>query len=144
MATEKGIVTSATPSMVWVKTLRSSACEACEANDTCTEKENFKEMMVQVENSLDAAKGDHVVLGFNTVPLLKLTFMLYIFPILFLMAGAGAGQAAAPFLKLDQSLASILAGLLCFATAFAIIKKFNTRLAKKKEYRPYLVRILNR
>ena len=101
-------------------------------------------MVVQVENTLDAAKGDHLVIGFNTVPLLKLTFMLYIFPILFLMAGAAAGQSAAVLLETDQSLTSLFTGLLCFAAAFAIIKKFNNKLAKKKENRPYLVRILKK
>jgi len=144
MATEKGIVTSATASKVWVTTKRASSCEACEASKGCSEKENIKEMTVQVDNTLNAVTGDHVVLGFNTAPLLKITFLLYIFPILMLMAGAAAGEALAPLLELDSSLASILSGLLCFAGAFFIIRRINTNLSGKKEFSPHLIRRLGR
>ncbi|MFO7750398.1 MAG: SoxR reducing system RseC family protein [Desulfobacteraceae bacterium] len=144
MATEKGIVTSATRSKVWVKTKRASSCEACEASKGCSEKENIKEMTVQVDNTLNAVTGDQVVLGFNTGSLLKITFLLYIFPILMLMAGAAAGEALAPLMEIDSSLASILSGFLCFAGAFFIIRKINSSLSRKKEFSPHLVRRMGR
>ncbi|MFO7885174.1 MAG: SoxR reducing system RseC family protein [Desulfobacteraceae bacterium] len=144
MATEKGVVTGATPHKVWIKTLRASSCEACEAKDSCEEKRNIKEMTVQVDNTLNASVGDHVILGIKTAPLLKLTFMLYIFPIILLTAGAAAGQIFAPALGLDPSLTSLGAGVAGFAAAFVLVRIANNRLAGKKEFSPYLVRILKR
>ena len=143
MVTEQGIIINATPSQVWIKTHRSTSCKNCEAKDTCNEKNNFKEIIVQVENTLNASTGDSVILGFKTGPLLKLTFMLYIFPIIFLIVGAGIGQAIAPFLQIDQSLTSLLLGFVCFTLSFIIIKKMNNKLAVKKEYKPFLVKISN-
>ncbi len=144
MVTEEGIITRTDSSKAWVKTVRSSSCEACEAKDSCTEGSHSREMTVQIDNTMNACIGDRVAIGFRTGPLLKLTFMLYVFPIILLMAGAALGQIAAPVLNTDQSLTSLFTGLLCFAMAFGIIRKLNNKLANQKKYMPFLIRIVHK
>jgi sigma-E factor negative regulatory protein RseC len=144
MVTEEGIITAVTSSTAWVKTVRSSSCEACEARDSCQEGNHTKEMTVQVDNLINAGIGDRVAIGFRTGPLLKLTFMLYVFPIILLIIGAALGQAAAPILHTDQSLTSIFTGIGCFAVAFLIIRKLNDKLASQKKYMPFLLRIVQK
>jgi len=144
MVTKEGIITAAKLSKAWVKTVRSTTCEACEAKDSCHENDHDQEMIVQVENTIDACIGDRVVIGFRTAPLLQLTFMLYVFPIILLIAGAAAGQFAAPALQTDPSLTSLFSGLACFAIAFVVIRKLNDKLAAEKKYMPFIIRIMHK
>ncbi len=140
MITEEGIITGATQEMAWVKTVRSKSCESCDSKDSCGEGGKAREMVVQVENILNAKPGDRVVIGFGTAPMLKLSFVLYIFPVIFLIAGAVIGQTLAPSMNMDESAASILAGLAGFALSFVVVRLFNNRFANKKEFKPFLVR----
>ena len=142
MVTEKGIVTHISSSTAWIKTMRSSACEACEAKGSCTEgAHHSKEMIVKVENTINAKTGDTVVIGFQTAPLLKLSFLLYVFPVIMMLIGAGAGQAMASQIGWDTSLSACLAGLLGFGIAFVAIRISGKSLALKNEYKPFLIRI---
>ncbi len=143
MVTEEGVVTSATSSMAWIKTVRSKACDSCDAKDSCHSQDPSRDMLIQVNNTINAKTGDRVVLGFQTAPLLKLSFMLYVFPIILMIIGAAAGQTAAPALETDPTLTSVLSGLASFGIAFGVIRLAGNRLAGKTEYRPFLIRILN-
>ncbi len=138
MITEEGIITKTTASTAWIKTVRSKACEACDSKDSC--ETIGKTMFVQVDKTMDVTPGDRVVLGFETGPLLKLSFMLYVFPILWLIAGAALGQSAAPSMGTDPSLTSLGAGLGAFAISFVIVRITGNKLSSKNEYRPFLIR----
>jgi sigma-E factor negative regulatory protein RseC len=140
MITEEGIITGTTQDMAWVKTVRSKSCDSCDSKDSCGEGGKSREMVVQVENTLNAKSGDRVVIGFGTAPMLKLSFVLYIFPVIFLIAGAVIGQTWAPAINMDESAASILAGLAGFALSFVVVRLFNNQFANKKEFKPFLVR----
>lgn len=144
MVTEEGVITGATGSMAWVKTIRSKTCEHCDSKDSCSEGGKAREMVVEVENTLNAGVGDRVVIAFDTVPMLKLSFMLYIFPVILLIIGAALGQHYAPVMEMDESAASILAGLASFAVSFVFIRLFNNRFAGKKEFKPFLLRFAPR
>ncbi len=141
MFTEEGIITGTNRSAAWVKTVRSKSCESCDACDSCESNDKSKEQIVQVNNTVNARVGDRVVIGFKTGPLLKLTFMLYIFPIILLIAGAAIGQTLAPRFGTDPSITSLLAGLACFALAFVIIRRISNSLSNNKEFKPFLIRI---
>ncbi|MCD4742103.1 MAG: SoxR reducing system RseC family protein [Desulfobacteraceae bacterium] len=144
MVKEEGVVTSASQSTAWVKTVRTSACDACKAKDNCEILNSKDSMHFEVRNILNAGKGDRVVVGVQTRPLLVLTFMLYVFPIFLLLIGAVAGKNLAFLLKTDQNLTSILFGFILFFIAVFIIKKINNNVAKNQKYRPFLVKILKK
>ncbi len=140
MITENGIVTQADPSFAWIKTTRSSACEACASRGSCSTENTRQEMIVTVKNTLNVGKGDHVVIGLETRHIVFVTFLLYVFPIILLLIGALIGNSLAPSFGLDPSFVSMIAGFLFFGLSFYIIRKKNTALAKKEEYKPLLVR----
>ncbi|RLC04281.1 MAG: Fis family transcriptional regulator [Deltaproteobacteria bacterium] len=140
MITENGIITSANPSVAWVKTTRSGACEACASKESCGTGGSQKEIIVTVKNTLRVEKGDHVVIGLETRPMLFLTFFLYVFPIILLLIGAVIGNSLAPSFQMDPSLVSMAFGFSFFGLSFFIIRKKNTSLSKKEEYKPFLVR----
>jgi sigma-E factor negative regulatory protein RseC len=142
MATEQGIVIKSDPSGTWVKTVKSSACEGCTARGSCHSMSAGGEMEVKAINEAGAKVGDRIVLSFGSASLLKATFLLYVFPILLLIAGALIGQETAPYFNFNPSGFSAIIGFSFFIAALLIIKVKGNQLAKKNEYRPKIVKIL--
>jgi sigma-E factor negative regulatory protein RseC len=143
MATEKGIVIKTDSTTAWVKTAKTHACEACAARSSCNVMGGGKEMEVQAINHAGAKAGEKVVIYFETSPLLKATFMIYVLPILFLMAGAFIGSKMAPFFNFDASVCSVVIGFLFFGLIIIFVKSKGNKLGKKDEYRPKVIKILN-
>ncbi len=144
MATEEGIVFKmGAPGArtAWVKTTRSSACASCESKDACHGEGGGMEMEVEALNSADARVGDRIVLKIETASLLKASFLLYVFPILAMIAGAVLGQALAVMRGTDPSGLSALFGFLFFALAFLVIRITGRRLSKNASYKPSIVKI---
>ncbi len=140
MVTKEAMVVNAIKNKVWVKTIRSKSCDSCDSKDSCGEGSQAQEVTVELENSLNACAGDRVVVGFKTAPLIKVTFMLYIFPIILLIVGAAIGDSLASKFGTDPSLTSLIFAMICFSMSFFVIKYMNNTLAKKNEYKPFLIR----
>ena len=142
MATEQGIVLQTDSETAWVKTVRSSACEGCTARDSCHTTAGGQDMEVKAINSVGASVGDRIVLSFETASLLKATFLIYVFPIILLIAGAALGQALAPFIGLSPSALSVFLGFAFFFIALFIVKSRANRMAQKNAYQPKITKIL--
>ena len=142
MATENGIVIRTDSRGAWVKTTKSGSCEGCSARGSCHSLSDRGEMEVNAINEAGAKVGDRIVLSFDTSPLLKATFLLYVFPILFLILGAVIGNETAPYLNINPSGFSAIVGFSFFFAAVLIIKVRANKLAEKNEYRPKIIKIL--
>ncbi len=142
--TEEGVVIRLASGMAFVKTIKSSACESCTAKDSCNTMGGGKEMEVEAINTAGANIGDRVTLGFETAPLLKISFLLYVFPILCLIAGAALGQHFAPNYELDPVAISVGSAFLFFFIAFLFIKVVGKRLEGDTKYRAKVIRISGR
>jgi sigma-E factor negative regulatory protein RseC len=143
MATEQGIVIKTDSRTTWVKTFKSGNCAGCSARGSCHTMGSGDEMEVKVINDAGAKVGDRIVLSFKTSSLLKATFLLYVFPILLLIVGAVFGQAIASRFGFNPSGLSAIIGFSFFFAALLIIKTTANKLAKKNEYRPKIIKILN-
>jgi len=142
LATEQGVVLRTDSEAAWVKTIRSSACEGCTAKGSCHSMGGGQEMEVKALNPAGAREGDRILLSFETGALLKATFLIYVFPIIFLIAGAALGQMLAPFMAFNLSALSALLGFAFFFTALFIIKARANKMAQKNAYRPKITKIL--
>lgn len=140
MATEEGIVTDVRARTAWVKTTQNSACKHCSAKDSC--ETQGKEMRVEAINLANADSGDRVVISFETSSLLKATFLLYVFPILCMIAGAIIGQNLAPRFHADGSVFSALVGFAFLFAAVAFVKIRGNKMARKAAYQPKIVRVI--
>ena len=145
MSTEEGVVTQVgPPGIAQVKTVRSSACKACSARHSCKPGES-KEMEVTVIDPVGVKPGDRVLLTLNTGNLLKATFLLYILPIVGLLAGAVLGNHWGHQWGLSsggQSGLSALLGFVGLAIAVLFVRWKGNQLGRNKEYRPRISRIL--
>ena len=147
MAIEQGIVIrpgAAGPATAWVKTVRSSACASCASRDHCNPGHAPQEQEVEAINLAGARVGDRIQLAVRTGALLKAMFMLYIFPILSMLAGAVIGDRLAPSFNASPSLVGVLAGLGCFAAALTVVRMGGQRMGGSDEYRPKIIRIISR
>jgi sigma-E factor negative regulatory protein RseC len=144
MATEEGLVIkmgAPGSGTAWVKTTRSSACESCSSRHACQTDGSGKEMEVEARNTVDARVGDRIVLSIETASLLKATFLLYVFPILAMIAGAWIGQSMAVSRDMDPSGLSALCGFLFFGLAFIIIRLTGRRLSTNANYQPEIIKV---
>jgi sigma-E factor negative regulatory protein RseC len=144
MAIEDGIVFKiGVAGTAWVRTTRSSACESCSSRGTCKGDGPGKEMEVEAINTADARVGDQIVLNIKTTSLLKATFLLYVFPILAMLAGAIIGQWIADMRGSDPSAMAALFAFGFFGLAFVVIRFTGRRLAKDNSYKPEIIKIRN-
>jgi len=102
-----------------------------------------KEIEVKALNSAGARAGDRIVLSFETSSLLKATFLIYVFPIVFLIAGAALGQFLAPLAAFNPSALSVLLGFALFFLALLIMKQKANKMARKSAYQPRITKILS-
>lgn len=143
MANEEGIVT-AIPSLTtaMVKTTRSGACKSCSARHSCSPQDNNLETLVEVINPVQAQVGDRILLNIDSASLLKASFLIYVFPILCMLAGAGLGQWAGTVSSLNPTWTSPGMAALFFVGAFFFIKSKGNQLAQTDAYKPKIVRII--
>ncbi len=141
MITEHGIVIKADAGTAWVKTVRTSACQHCSAQKNCQSLGGGQDMEVEAINAARARTGDRVVLSFETSSLLKLSFLLYIFPIIMMIAGAFWGQHLAPALGMDETVSAVLFCVLGFGLSFGIIRLIGDDIGDQERYRPKIIRI---
>ncbi len=144
MATERGIVTRVTPTAAWVKTVRSDACAHCEARGYCKAVGEGEEVEVETLNPAGAGIGDRVVISFETGSFLKANFLLYVFPILMMIAGALVGQRFAPAAGIDESAAAVIGSLVLFLPTMVFVRSRANRLGRQDSYRPKITRVLRR
>ena len=145
MAIEQGIVIkmgSQGAGTAWVKTVRSAACESCASRDSCNPDGKSNEQEVEAINKVGAKVGDQIQLMVGTGSVLKAMFLLYLFPILSMLAGGAIGDWVAPGLGLHPSIASAMMALLLFVIALFFVRMNGRRMARKEAYRPKIVRIL--
>lgn len=140
MIKENGVITQVNASTAWVKTNRSGACESCATKDSCGTANSQKELIFTVKNTLDVKKGDHVVVGIETRPMLYLTFLLYVFPILMLITGAVIGNSLAAVIDANPSVSAMITGFSFFGMAFFFIRQKHRSLSKNNAYKPFLIR----
>ena len=143
MATAEGIVTKIYSSNAWVKCTKSAACESCSAKSFCdTAGGSDDDVEVEAINVAGAKVDDRVTISFETSSLLKVSFLVYMIPVLFLILGVVIGDKIAAILNYDQSIFSVLAGFLFLFAAFFFVKTKGKELSMKEAYQPKIIKIL--
>lgn len=147
MAIEQGIVirlgaSTRGTATAWVRTVRASACESCASRDHCHEASGGHEQEVEAVNSVGARVGDRIQLAIRTRTMLKAIFLLYLFPILCMLAGGIAGDSLAARWNANPSTVAAAAAFFCFAAALIIVRISGQRMGAKEEYRPKIIRVL--
>ena len=142
MMTEEGMVKRTMGSKAWVVTRRSEMCESCSSHGACQVLGGGKEMEVEALNVVQARPGDQVLLTLEDQSLMKLSFLIYLFPILALIAGAALGQKVAPILRTNPELTSFGLAFICFGLAFVLVRIKDKKLEQTGAVIPKIARII--
>ena len=141
MINEKGVVERIVHQKAVVKLQRGAGCDTCEARGSC-HAEGDKEMLVEVENELHAREGDSVEVSMPTRSVAKMALVVYLGPVVALIAGAFAGDALGKSFQLDSPLAPVIGGLVLVAASLLALKGFDRFAQSRPEYHPHMTRIL--
>jgi len=141
MIKEKGIVETVAGDKAVVRIPQGSSCATCESRAACS-IDNDKEILVEVKNELHAKAGDHVEISMPAPSLFKMGMLVYLFPVLALIFGAGAGDLCAGYLEMDANLASIIGGIVALGISFGVLRRIERSVRNKPDYNPRMTRIL--
>lgn len=142
MSTEEGTITKIEGDIAWVRTRRSSMCQGCKSQGVCHSLGDMENMETEAVNTAGAKKGDRVVLEISPGSLLTISFIFYMIPVIFLIAGAIVGLKIGETYFSEPPLISLLFGAAACTLAFVIVRLFSKHLGKKKNYTPQVVKII--
>jgi sigma-E factor negative regulatory protein RseC len=122
---------------------KSSFCENCASTRNCQVGTDNRSMLVEAHNQLGAAVGDRVKVATSSKTFLQSSFILYIVPLLFLIAGAVSGQVVGTMLEQgpDPNLLSAILGVAFLAGSFVLIR-VGSRAIPKEITMPRVIEIL--
>ncbi|MTI94966.1 MAG: SoxR reducing system RseC family protein [Firmicutes bacterium] len=119
---------------------RNSACEKC---GVC-HLGRTQDLLLRLPNTVDAEPGQRVLIGMEGVNVVKASLIVYILPVLALVAGFVLIYLFHEPLNLGGSpdLWGAGLGFALFLLTFAVIRTLEPRLRAKAEYNPVIVRVL--
>ncbi len=128
---QTGIVKEISKNTAQVEIKRSSACgESCASCGLCP----GQRAIVNAANTMGVHVGDTVMIDMADKRVLSAAFLVYIVPIIAIIAGYFTGEAV-----FGGEEYAILAGFVFFAAAFAVIICTDKR--RKEKYTPRIVEI---
>jgi len=142
LAKARGIVIGETDQHVWIQTTKNASCDSCTAKGTCASHGDKKEFKIEAVNYAGAKRGDNVEIGFRTASLFKISFLLYIIPILFLIIGALTGEQIALSSGRNPSTLAAIFGFSMLFVSWLVIKSVGNKISNKSQYKPEVIRIL--
>lgn len=143
MIEETGRVVAVRDGQAWVQTLRQGACQSCKVRSGCgqrllTEMSGGRASQVRVTNQSRARVGDSVVIGVPETLLLRASVLVYLVPLLTMMAAA---LLAAGPLGMSDPWVALCSGL-GLAGGFAGIAVYQRCRSDNDQFSPRLQRVL--
>ena len=128
--------------MAEVVTDRRNACGGCEKSHGCRSCLTSSKMVSTVRNIAGAGQGDLVSIFLKESALWTGAVILYIIPILWLMAGAFIGASFGRDWDMGETGAAILMGLLGLALGFIMAKVISKSSSFGHKMVPRIVRVV--
>jgi sigma-E factor negative regulatory protein RseC len=140
---EEGTITKVVGSKALVLVGKSSMCDGCHSRSVCKNLGGGKTMEAEANNSAGGKVGDRVLLKLDTSLFLRITFLVYIIPVLALIAGAIIGVKFGPQYSFNPELASLVLSVSAFIITFLILYVVGKLAKVKQKYIPEIVKIIS-
>jgi sigma-E factor negative regulatory protein RseC len=143
---ELGVVTELKANgLASVRPARSEACGSCSCEGACQVLGGGGERKITAINRAGATVGDQVLLSIASGSFLKVSFVVYLLPILALVAGAILGQKYSAHLWPggNPETVSVLTGLFCLVVSFFGIRRFNSQVSQNQTYYPVIEKVIH-
>ncbi len=123
---------------------KKGGCGSCSSAHTCHTSKSAMKMKTTVINPVGARPGDMVTLNVSTSSLLKGLVLIYLFPVIGLMAGAIMGSNMAQVMSMSQTGSAILFGGAGLVLGFVSVILISRLMASNDAYKPVIVRIVSK
>lgn len=144
MIEETGTVVGVEGDYAWVETQRRSSCGSCEAKGCGTgalsKVLGARSQRMKAHNPVGAESGDSVVLGIEEGVLLQGSLMVYILPLVLMLAGGLFGESMAPQWGAEAEGMSLLFGFLGLIVGFLLLRSYNRRCARDPRFTAVILR----
>lgn len=134
---EKGLVIKADNDKM---TVRFSTTEACQKCGACLIKDN-QAILPNIDNSVGAKVGDRVVIENKPRNSVTAALIIYLVPVIFLIAGYFLSLLIVNFLQIADKFA-VLGAIIAFAFSFFLISLIDKHLSKSSKFKPVAVKKL--
>lgn len=121
---------------------RHSACASC---GKCSKlSSECQDLVVEVDNSIGAKKGDHVEVSMESVQVLKATMLAYLVPLIFLLVGTILTYYILDLIKFSGPIEVIsgVVGLICTGISYLLLRKNDDKFKQSREYIPRITKII--
>jgi sigma-E factor negative regulatory protein RseC len=142
MSTEEGTITKVAEDKAWVRVRRSAMCDVCNNKSACHIIGSSETMEAETLNTVNGKEGDRVLIKIPSKSLWKISFILYMIPVIFLIAGIIFGMKLAKNYSMEPELGALLLGVVGCILSFFPIKLFAKQVRKNKEYTPEIIKII--
>lgn len=143
MAKKKGWVTDISKNG-WAQVVvdRGDACNNCEASRFCHAIADCSKIKTRVINQADASLGDLVTIELNSKTVIKSAFVLYLVPVIGLLAGAITGNILSESLAIDHPGLTIILAFAGLATGLTITAIYSRWISSLGNLTPVVTRIV--
>ncbi|OEU47518.1 MAG: hypothetical protein BA872_07585 [Desulfobacterales bacterium C00003060] len=132
-----GVVKAIQGHMALVLTKMEPECEGCKAKDGCSALGGGgANVEVRARNTAGAEVGDVVTITIRGASLVRISFMIYMVPMLALIGGLVFGYALSKFVSVNENFLVGIFGLLALSGAFLWLRKKGDKLTGKQEFVP--------
>ena len=138
--TKTGVVRAVHGRIALVVTQLEPECESCSAKHACSSlRGSGANMEVRARNTVGAQVGDVVIISIGSAPFLKVTFIVYMVPILALAGGALCGYGLATLFTANKDLLVGGFGAFGLLGSFFWLRKKANKLSARKEFIPEII-----
>lgn len=137
---ELGNVVALDGSYAIVNIKRNSACGSCKACELGTS--NKGEININIENTLGAQVGDQVKVQMETPDILKAAFLVYMIPLLALLAGVTITYLIGNAIGRTNELLMILIGFAAMGGSLLYVRKKDKQLKKTNKFEPIMTELV--
>jgi sigma-E factor negative regulatory protein RseC len=140
---EKGVIEEVVGEKATIRVMKTGACAGCLEKSSCHMRlGGEKPIIIDVDNHLGAKAGDFVELAIPTRNLLKLSFAVYVLPVLAFVLAAVIGSEWGHLAHLSPDVASIVFGGSVLLVSFLLLKRLDRSIRRKGQYYPRMTRIV--
>ena len=126
-----------------VQIIRTSACNQCDEKCMLAEDSHeVEEMEVLVNDPIDAEVGSMVELEMGAKPILFSAFVVYLLPLLAIVAGYFVGASWFNSFISSSEVAGIMGSVAGFLLSFLLLKFFDKKAGSKSYFHPEITRVV--
>jgi sigma-E factor negative regulatory protein RseC len=127
-----------------VQIIRVSACSHCDEKCMLAEdSHDMEEMEVLVNDPIGAEVGSMVELEMGTKPILFSAFVVYLVPLIAIIAGYFVGSSWLSIFINNGEIAGIIGSISSFFLSFLILRAFDKKAGSKSYFHPEITRVVN-